>query len=80
MVRENSRGFINLIKYIMNWAKFITNISLYTLMIIGIIIIVLFLILVFDINIENALVVSYIIFGITIIIGFIAEYNDKEKY
>lgn len=80
MVRENSRGFINLIKYIMNWAKFITDISLYTLMIIGIIIIVLFLILVFDINIENALVVSYIIFGITLIVGFIAEYNDKEKY
>lgn len=64
----------------MNWAKFITDISLYILMIIGIIIIVLFLILVFDINIENALVVSYIIFGITIIVGFIAEYNDKEKF
>lgn len=64
----------------MNWAKFITDISLYILMIIGIIIIVLFLILIFDINIENALVVSYIIFGITIIVGFIAEYNDKEKF
>ena len=64
----------------MNWAEFITNISLYTLMIIGIIIIILFLILIFDINIANALVVSYIIFGITLIIGFIAEYNDKEKF
>lgn len=64
----------------MNWAKFITNISLYILMIIGIIIIVLFLILIFDINIEKALVVSYIILCITLIIGFIAEYNDKEKF
>lgn len=64
----------------MNLAKFITNISLYIVMIIGIIIILLFLILIFDINIIDVLVLSYIIFGTFIIIGYIAECKDKEKF
>ena len=61
----------------MNWAKFITDISLYILMITGIIMIILCLI--FDINIINALNVSCTIFIIYFIVVFIAEYNDKEK-
>lgn len=64
----------------MNWAKFITDISMYILMITGIIMIILCLILIFDINIINALNVSCTIFIISFIIGFVAEYNDKEKF